>query len=671
MRNLFAGVSLMVLVLGFSAYAAYPQLTLKLADIHSPVFHAKNIKLQIVGQPTSRLVINIEELGVQENIWQNLNLSCGQFEVDDNDIQCVHGQLNLSESMSFPLAFQLDTSNRNLQLTIRPTANERWHASIHWDENDWRALLTIRDGQVIHLARWLPSDEAIPVPSHGNINVTAKLNGNSDGSMQFMADLAVNALSFSDQVGLHAGEKISLKLAAKADYTPKNKQWYWDAQINWPQGEVFWQPVYIVGNGHDLYLQGVLSDRSIRLIDSKLRLIDIGKFEFSGLIMRSGDMLRDFELHANKIELSALFEQILKPFLRDTAFAELTVSGRSDINWAYQEGAHKRLLVNVDDVSVIDQRGRFAFNRMSAHIPWQADSTTIADISILNGQALRIPFGAVRVPLEINNFNFFLPQLVLPVLDGELMLGAFNASYQEGRWDWEFGGELTPVSMENLTEALQIQSMHGTLSGHVPEVRYDGKEKMVTIGGELLFNIFDGKVVVNNLSLLEPMGFAPHLKADVEMRNLDLGLLTSTFSFGKIEGRIDMDMYQLELADWKPVRFDANLKNSPGSYRRRISQAAIENISSLGGESAAAAIQRSVLRFFETFSYTDIGWRCALRNNICYMGGIEPDFQSQYTLVRGGGIPAITVMGYNHNVEWWELIDRLKRVTQEGEPTIQ
>nr|MCH9639703.1 hypothetical protein [Betaproteobacteria bacterium] len=77
------------------------------------------------------------------------------------------------------------------------------------------------------------------------------------------------------------------------------------------------------------------------------------------------------------------------------------------------------------------------------------------------------------------------------------------------------------------------------------------------------------------------------------------------------------------------------------------------------------------LRFFETFSYTDIGWRCALRNNVCYMGGIEPDFQSQYTLVRGGGIPAITVMGYNHNVEWWELIDRLKRVTQEGEPTIQ
>lgn len=671
MRNLFAGISLMVLVLAFSAYAAYPQLTLKLADIHSPAFHAKIITLRFEGQQTSRLVIHIEEIVFQDHIWRNLNLSCGQFKVDGDGIQCARGQLNISDSISFPLSFQLDTSKRNLHFTIKPAADESWHSSIHWDENNWRALLTITDGQVVHLARWLPSDESIPVPSDGKVNVTAKLNGNSDGSMQFEVDLSVSELSFSDQVGLHAGEKIALVFSANADYIPKNKQWHWHAQVNWLQGEIFWQPVYLVGNGHDLYLQGVLNDHSIRLIDSKLQLIDIGKFEFSGLMMRSGYMLHNFELHANKIELSALFEQILKPFLRDTAFAELAVSGHSDINWTYREGAHKTLLLNVNDVSVIDQRGRFAFNRMNAHIPWQADSTTMADISILNGQALHIPFGAVRVPLEINNFDFFLPQLVLPVLDGELKLGEFNASYQEGRWDWGFGGELTPVSMEILTESLQIQSMHGTLSGHVPEVRYDGKEKMVTIGGELLFNIFDGKVVVNNLSLLEPMGFAPHLKANVEMRNLDLSLLTQTFSFGKIEGRIDMDMYQLELANWKPVRFDANLKSSPGNYRRRISQAAIENISSLGGESAVAAIQRSALRFFETFRYSDIGWRCALRNNVCYMGGIEPDLQSQYTLVRGGGIPAITVMGYNHNVEWWELIERLKRVTQEGEPTIQ
>jgi hypothetical protein len=671
MRSLFVWILLLVLTLGFSVYAAYPQITLKLADIHSPAFHAKNIKIQFVDQQTPQLEINIEEIGVQNNIWRHLNLSCDQFKLDGNHIQCTSGQLKLSDSVSLPIAFQFDSSKKYLQFNIQPTAGESWQFSAHWDEDNWRALLTITDGQAAHLAQWLPRGEEMPMPSHGKINANAKLDGDADGLTHVAVDLSVHALGFSDQAGLHAGEKIEFAFRANADYLPKNNEWHWDAALKWPQGEVFWQPVYFVGNGHDLHLNGVLSNESVRLHDGKLSLVGIGEFEFSGLIMRSDETLRDFELHANNTKLSALFEQMLKPFLRDTAFAELTLSGQSDLTWEYRDGANKAFILDLDDVSVVDERGRFAFNRINAHIPWRADGVTIADISILNGEALRIPFGAVRVPLELHNFNFLLPQLVLPLLDGELMLEDFVASYQVGRWYWGFSGELTPVSMENLTEALQIQSMHGTLSGHIPEVSYNGKEKLVSVGGELLFNIFDGKIVVNNLSLLEPMGFAPHLKADVEMRNLDLGLLTQTFSFGKIEGRIDMDMRQLELANWKPVRFDAHLQSSPGRYKRRISQAAIKNISSLGGDSAVAAIQRSFLRFFEEFSYSDIGWRCALRNNVCYMGGIEPEPQAQYTLVSGGGIPAITVMGYNHNVGWQELIDRLKRVTQEGEPTIQ
>jgi hypothetical protein len=175
--------------------------------------------------------------------------------------------------------------------------------------------------------------------------------------------------------------------------------------------------------------------------------------------------------------------------------------------------------------------------------------------------------------------------------------------------------------------------------------------------------LFDGTITAQNLALENPLSKVPRLTGDIAMRNLDLDLLTRTFSFGKITGRIDADVKALELVNWDPVRFDVRVASSAGDYPRRISQAAVQNISALGGAGAAAAIQRSFLGFFETFGYSALGWSCRLELDVCHMGGIENTPQG-YVLVKGGGIPAITVLGYNRNVGWHELLARLKRVTQ-------
>ena len=138
--------------------------------------------------------------------------------------------------------------------------------------------------------------------------------------------------------------------------------------------------------------------------------------------------------------------------------------------------------------------------------------------------------------------------------------------------------------------------------------------------------------------------------------------LNITFSFGAIEGKLDGDIKELELQNWKPVKFDAIIQSSAGRYPRKISQRAVENISSLGGAGAAAAIQRSFLRFFEQFNYQSIGLSCKLRNDVCAMGGIAST-PAGYVIVKGSGIPAITVMGYNQTVAWTDLLARIKRVT--------
>jgi hypothetical protein len=209
--------------------------------------------------------------------------------------------------------------------------------------------------------------------------------------------------------------------------------------------------------------------------------------------------------------------------------------------------------------------------------------------------------------------------------------------------------------------ALGLPVMQGTLSGVIPRIRYE--DGAVAVDGALLLKIFDGTVVIRGLQMLDPLGRIPRLRASIDMRNLDLALITRAFSFGSMTGRVDSTVQDLELANWRPVRFDARIESSHGEYPRTISQRAVQNISALGGVGAAAAIQRSFLRFFDLFRYARLGLACRLHNDVCEMSGIA-DRQYGYVIVEGGGLPAITVLGYNRHVGWSELLERLQRVTQ-------
>ena len=658
-------------LLAASVSSAYPQLRFSVQDIKNPVFQTRNITAQLneSSEGKRQLAITVDTITIHNYVFSNIRILCRSFLLESKTIDCMDGQLQVKELFTVPVALQFTATQSQLNIHLKPSKDEHWQFTLQWDDVLWQAGLAIDAGKMTHFTAWIPDNEKFPKLTAGTVNGSVQFNGYRKGLSAVHADLTVDGLAFSDQVGMHAGEDITLSLTSSARQDSKHNHWNLHSEIHWQKGAVFWQPLFFTGNDHYLNIHGIADEKNLHLQNSHLILADIGTFNFSSTVTWVDFALNTAELEADNIGLSALFDQILKPFLSDTILADLEISGHSDMALHIQNGNVQEIDLHLDDVSIVDKRNRFAFHRIDAHIPWQMDTATIADISLLNGHVLHIPFGSMRVPLEINDFNIFLPQLAVPVLDGTLKLEDFSASFVDSVWHWEFGGELTPVSMEALTDALQIQPMHGILSGYIPEVRFDGNN--VSVNGVLQINIFDGSVVIHKLKLIEPMGLAPHLTADIAMRNLDLGLLTKTFSFGKVEGRVDIDIGDLELTNWKPIHFDAHLFSSPGKYTRRISQAAIQNISALGGEGAVMAIQRSFLRFFEEFSYAEIGWRCALRFYVCYMGGIESEPDSEYTLIKGGGIPAINVMGYNREVGWQELISRLQRITQEHDPIIQ
>jgi len=521
----------------------------------------------------------------------------------------------------------------------------------------WQVAVQLHNAQAKRLAALWPA--AMPLPDGGALNGTLGVAGNAAGLQAVKADLRLSDLAFSDASGLHAAEKIAGNVSFAAQR--KGAFWDWQGDVAWQSGEMFWQPWYLRG-GHTLRASGRFDGKRVSVAQAVADLPEVGRVTFSADWDVAQSTLLAGAMRGDGLALEKLFDNYVKPMLDKGALADATVQGKADVAAKFGNGAVQSVQLGLHEVDIADASQRFALRGVNSEIAWQADAASTANVAFAGGILLGAPLGAGQWTVKLNGLDFAVPQAELAILDGRLTLRDLHIFRQADSWRWQFSGALSPISMAQFSVAAGWPKMLGKLAGRIPRVSYDGHS--VSVEGALLFDVFDGSVVATQLKLSDAFGRVPRLSGNLAMRNLDLDLLTRTFSFGNMQGRIDADVNDLQLQDWQPLRFDARVYSSAGKYPKKISQKAVQNISALGGAGAAAAIQRSFLGFFENFGYDRIGWRCVLRNGVCTMGGIDEANHGTYTLIEGGGIPAISVMGYNRTVSWGELTTRLKRVTQ-------
>lgn len=615
--------------LSFSAGAA--SLSLSVADISAPDFSASGIALTLPQDGSAEL--RIEKLHLQRRELGKVMLRCARFELSTAAMSCGGGSLDKLPGMAIEFGYRFGGA--------------------------WRFSAQLHNVPGKALAALLPAD--MPRFTQGALHGSVQAGGNAAGAQDVRMDLRLADIGFSDAEGLHAAERLrgTLKLAAAR----KAARWNWQGELIWQAGELFWQPLYL-GEGVERRLNAAGSYDGASLLVERAEVASplIGKMRFTAHWDVKQGRLAEATVRGDDLALERLFADYAKPFFDGGALAEATLSGHADVEWRYRDGAMQALRLVLRDAGIHDAQQRFALRGLDTAFDWRPDVTQQVEIAFAGGELFGVPFGSAQWQMRMQGMELGMAQAVLPLLDGKLELSDFSLRRLGDDWRWQFGAALSGISMERLSQALAWPKMLGTLAGRIPRVSYDGTE--IATEGALLFKLFDGTVVASRLRLADPFGRAPRLYGNLNMRDLDLDLLTRTFSFGSMQGRIDVDVNDLELQNWQPARFDARIASSEGEYPKKISQKAVQNISALGGAGAAAAIQRSYLRFFENFGYDRIGWRCKLRNGVCGMGGVDNGSGGAYAIVKGGGIPAITVMGYNRAVSWDELVSRLKRVTK-------
>lgn len=526
-------------------------------------------------------------------------------------------------------------------------------------DKDWSQIsLKCNVPKDIQAGQWDCAQGSIK-SSHVNVPFSIAINRLLvKGIPDISAELHVKDASFSDEAGLHAAEKFTgkLKLGAKQ----AGNAWIWQTDIDWQAGEVFWQPFYIANGGHQFFASGKLEDDLLSFDHANLKIKNAGELSFNGQMRLSDFKLLNFNGDLPSLDLATAYPLLFKPFLEHTAFNNADIEGKAALKLEIKNAELKSFEMRLNNVDIADKNQKFAFYKVNANLPWSYDEPKNVSFGYESGELLNLPLGNTNIKAEVNRFALTTPNIRLPILDGALNLSDISAARIGSKWHWHLRAKLEPISMADLSTSLKLPHMQGTASADIPLVTYSGG--ILTTDGNMILTVFNGTATVTQLTMIDPLGNTPKLNADIALRNLDLGDLTRTFSFGTIEGKLDGDIKGLEMQNWKPVKFDAAVQSSPGKYPKKISQRAVENISALGGGGAAAAVQRSFLRFFKQFNYGKIGLSCKLHNDICQMDGIE-SMNGGYVIVKGSGIPAITVLGYNRTVGWSELLTRIKRVT--------
>jgi hypothetical protein len=494
--------------------------------------------------------------------WPDVTLVCDPLLNRGTRIGCESGSLDVGGRI--PLQFSYDLATDGVEAALLPAAGERWRVVGRPARGSWQGRADVQQGSLVRLAPFLPSSG--PAPTGGRVSGTFDVAVSPKGEVDTDGRLAISDASFSDKTGLHAGEKLAgtLQLAA----LERDGAVRFRSRVEWNEGEVFWQPLYLKG-GLVLSAEGTLDARRVVVESGRVQIRRVGDVTFSASWDRSSAAIVSSAGGGEALAIRGIYEELAKPFLVDTVAADMRTEGTADLGWRVADGALKAFYLNLHRASFEDRNRRFALFDIDAAIPWERTGATRARADLAGAEVLRVPIGRVEIPIELDGFLAHVPKLSVPVLDGELQMHDFVARREDGAWAWQFAGGITPVSVEALTRALGVHVMYGTFSAVIPEVRYAAST--VAVDGALLFQVFDGTVVVNDLSLLDPLGRIPRLHASLDMRNLDLDLVTRTFSFGSMTGRIDATLDGLELANWRPVKFDAWVGSSPGSYTRRSS----------------------------------------------------------------------------------------------------
>jgi hypothetical protein len=618
------------------------------------------------------------------------SFDCLALRISGDELRCESGRLSGSfgslgvQDTRFK-AKKLADGSLKLGFESFAIAGGRGRLDLDIEGSRWRMESDLAGLELEKLASvakpWVALPEGFAVA--GSADGRFRATGNGDAVATASAEVALEELNFSDAAGTLAGEKLAgtIRIDATVDETSRLPA---HGRITLVAGQAYSDPVFLDFAAHraELDFAGTLDMEATRFEADAFSLDHAGVTKAGGkaIVDLAGDILLPAaQIRIESLDLAGALPAYVQPFLIDSAFKDIVGSGTIRGDVAIDRGLPTRAEFDLESVTIDSPTAAVSLEGLRGRLNWFDDASrsalagTIDDdrfLSRLAWDAARLwglELGRIELPFATTGRHFRLLEPVkLPVFDGGLAIETLRVRHAGTEEMYvRFDAAIEPISVSLLSRAFGWPEFQGKLAGSIPGLQL--RQGVVTLDGNLEASVFDGRVVVKDLSLSEPLGKFPRMHAGIDLEDLDLALVTQTFEFGMITGRLSGRIAGLETFGWMPEAFDAFLYTPPDDRsKHRISQRAVTNLSSIGGGSGggvAAALQGGFLKFFDDFRYDRLGLSCRLANDVCVMGGVLPA-PGGYYIVKGSGLPRIDVIGSQTRVAWTTLVRQLGSIME-------
>lgn len=627
------GVCGLLLVAGGDAHAL-DRVRIEIRDLQAPAWSARKVQL------------DAKLAGARPRITGNLRLG---------GVQIADG----SRALELPA------------LDVRYGVGTRsWELETRWQD---LPLDTLAD-----LARRgapLPADLGI----EGRAQVALEARGTLRSVELFRAHLRAEDLAFGNEAGDLAGENLSLDISVASQRRESGQQLTLHAYAD--RGAALIGPVYLEVGTHALEIAatGLLDGRQLELQTASLTQEGLIAAHGSGRLKLAENLdpratrIDHALLTLERLQFPAAYASLLQTALAGTVLGSLESRGEIGAELEIRDDMPTRARIDLRQLDFEDaSANRLRLQGLDGILHWAPATESMPLDSKLGWKKL----GAYGLDADASDLGLrwqgstisLKAPFRLPLLDGALRVDHFLLKDPATeRTRLEFSGELEPIGMPALSRAFGWPEFSGVVRGRIPSVAY--ADKILSFDGDVVAEIFGGRLVGRDIRLADPLGRWPRLSADLRFEDFDLEAVTRTFEIGTITGKLEGRIDDLELFAWSPVSFDALIRTPPNDRsRHRISVRAINSIANVGGNAGsgvATALQGGMMRFFSSYGYKRLTFRCRLQNDVCLMTG-EGNEDDRYYLLEGKGLPRVDIFGYAGRVRWSQLVEQIRDQIESG-----